>query len=45
MKDTIHLISSPLSHIFNQSFVKGIVPLQMKIDKIIPIFKIAQKIS
>ena len=39
MKETIHLISSPLSHIFNQSFVKGIVPLQMKIAKIIPIFK------
>ena len=43
MKETIHLISSPLSHIFNQSFVKGIVPLQMKIAKIIPIFKSGAK--
>ena len=39
MKETMHLISSPLSHMFNQSFVKGSVPLQMKIAKIIPIFK------
>ena len=31
MKETMCLISSPLSHIFNQSFVKGIVPVNMNI--------------
>jgi len=43
MKETICLISSPLSHIFNQSFVKGIVPINMKIAKIIPIYKNGKK--
>ena len=29
----------PLSHIFNLSLEKGIVPLELKIAKIIPIYK------
>ena len=29
----------PLSHAFNLSIIKGHVPLQLKVDKIIPIFK------
>ena len=32
-------ISYPLVHIFNQSFIHGIVPDQMKIAKVIPIHK------
>ena len=32
-------LAKPLCHIFNLSFNQGIVPLQMKIAKIIPIHK------
>ena len=39
LKETIDLILIPLTHIINQSFTSGIVPGNMKIAKIIPIFK------
>ena len=39
MKETIHEIAIPLTHIMNLSFSNGIVPDDMKIAKIIPIFK------
>ncbi len=43
VKDTINNISSPLSHIINMSFAKGIVPKQLKIANIVPIFKSGPK--
>ena len=39
MKDTIIGIAEPLSHIFNLSFIHGIVPSAMKTAKIVPIHK------
>ena len=36
-------IASPLSHIINSSFLKGAVPSEMKISKVIPIFKNGNK--
>jgi len=39
MKLTLGNIAFPLSHIFNLSFTTGIIPSQMKIAKVIPIFK------
>ena len=43
VKSIIDHIKIPLAHIFNQSFLKGTVPNQMKLAKIIPIFKSGQK--
>ena len=43
MKDTIAHIALPLSHIINQSLSTGTVPKQMKIAKVIPIFKSGDK--
>ncbi len=43
VKATIENIKLPLAHIFNQSFAKGIVPRQMKIAKIVPIYKAGPK--
>lgn len=39
MKHTIHETAQPFSHIFNLSFSTGIVPDQMKIAKVVPIYK------
>ena len=39
LKDTIHNIHIPITHIVNLSFSTGIVPNHMKIAKVIPIFK------
>ena len=39
MINTIDKISFPLAHIFNLSLLTGIVPYNMKIARIIPIFK------
>ena len=39
LRDARDYISEPLSHIYNLCLIKGIVPDQMKIAKIIPIFK------
>ena len=42
-KSTIHHIVAPLVHIFNRSFLTGVVPDNMKIAKILPIFKTGNK--
>ena len=39
IKQSIDLISSPLMHIINLSFAQGIVPDQIKIARVIPVFK------
>ena len=39
LRDTIHLTAAPLSHIFNQSLLTGIVPIKMKVAKVVPIYK------
>lgn len=39
MKNTIDYTAAPLTHIFNQSFSEGIIPPQLKIAKIVPIYK------
>ena len=39
IKESIHEIVNPFTHILNCSFNIGIVPRQMKIAKVIPIYK------
>jgi len=39
IKQTASMIVSPLTHIFNLSFSQAIVPTQLKISKVIPVFK------
>ena len=39
IKQSIHLISEPLTHIINLSIYHGIVPDEMKIARVIPVFK------
>ena len=39
IKNIIHQIVSPLTHIFNCSFITGIFPDKLKISKVRPIFK------
>ena len=39
LKATINEINGPLTHIINKSFETGIVPKDMKIAKVIPIYK------
>lgn len=39
IKSILDVIIIPLTHVFNRSFSEGIVPSQLKIAKIIPIFK------
>ena len=36
---TINIISKPLTHIINLSITHGIVPNEMKIARVIPLFK------
>ena len=43
IKTTMHEVAMPLAHIFNQSFLTGTVPDNMKIAKIVPIFKSGNK--
>ena len=43
IKTTVHEVAMPLAHIFNQSFLTGTVPDNMKIAKIVPIFKSGKK--
>ena len=43
VKKSINHISEPLSHIINQSISLGIVPKNMKIAKVVPIFKSGDK--
>lgn len=39
VRETISLISAPLTHIINLSLSSGVVPDQMKIARVIPLFK------
>ena len=39
IKQSIHLISEPLTHIINLSIYHGTVPDEMKIARVIPVFK------
>jgi Reverse transcriptase (RNA-dependent DNA polymerase) len=39
LKQTTLQILKPLTHIFNLSFLHGVVPQQLKIAKVVPIFK------
>ena len=39
IKQSIHHISEPLTHIINLSIYHGIVPDEMKIARVIPVFK------
>jgi hypothetical protein len=39
IKNLILQLVSPLTHIFNLSFVNGVLPHQLKISKVVPIFK------
>ena len=39
VKESANLISWPLTHIVNLSIESGIVPDQMKIARVIPLFK------
>ena len=43
IKTTVHQVAMLLAHIFNQSFLTGTVPDNMKIAKIVPIFKSGNK--
>ena len=40
---TMKEVAAPLTHIFNQSFLLGVVPDQIKIAKIVPVFKAGNK--
>ena len=39
VKQTINLIIAPLTHIMNLSLSSGLVPEQMKVARVIPLFK------
>ena len=39
MKNTIYHISTPLTHIINLSLMTGVFPEQLKIAKVIPVYK------
>ena len=39
IKQSIQIIADPLAHIINLSITHGIVPDQMKIARVIPLFK------
>ena len=43
IKQTIHLTSKPLTHIINLSIAHGFVPNEMKIARVIPLFKAGDK--
>ena len=43
IKKVINLIRKPLTNIFNKSFNSGIFPEEMKIAKVIPVFKTGKK--
>jgi hypothetical protein len=45
IKRTIEVLSTPLLHIFNLSLMSGIVPTQLKVAKVIPIFKSGERSS
>ena len=39
IKETIASIGSPLTRIFNLSFTSGMVPVELKISRVVPLFK------
>ena len=39
IKQSIQIISGPLAHIMNLSIARGVVPDQMKIARVLPLFK------
>ena len=39
IKESIQIISEPLAHIMNLSITHGVVPDQMKIARVVPLFK------
>ena len=43
IQKTLKEVAAPLTHIFNQSFLMGVFPDQMKIAKIVPVFKAGNK--
>lgn len=43
VKHSIEYLSDPLSHIFNNSIQSGIVPNQLKVAKVLPLFKSGEK--
>lgn len=43
VKHSINYLSDPLSHIFNSSMQTGVVPDQLKIAKVIPLYKSGDK--
>ena len=43
VKESILPISNPLAHIINQSMTNGIVPINMKLAKVVLIFKSGDK--
>ena len=43
IKEIIISISSPLTHIFNLSSTSGIVPVELKIARVVPLFKVGDK--
>ena len=44
IKQSIHLISEPLIRVINLSIYHGIVPDEMKIARVIPVFKSDQSL-
>ena len=45
LKQTINNITLPITHIVNRSFITGIVPDQMKIAKVVPVYKSSERNS
>ena len=45
LKQTINNITLPITHIVNRSFITGIVPDQMKVAKVVPVFKSSDRSS
>ena len=43
IKETIISISSPLTYIFNLSITSGMVPIELKIARVVPLFKAGDK--
>ena len=39
IKSTVHLFISPLTHVCNLSFLQGVFPRELKIAKVIPLYK------
>jgi hypothetical protein len=45
IKKFIHVLSVPLSHLISKSLETGIIPTQLKIAKVVPIFKAGDRLS